>query len=173
MKVFLIGFMGSGKSYIGKRLAERLGFQFIDLDDYLEQKAQRTISTIFEEEGEDYFRSLERACLHEMATFEKVVVSTGGGTPCFFENIQWILENGVSVFLDPNINLMVQRLKSETEKRPLLANQDAVTLRDFIEDKLRQRRPYYNQATYTIPITASNQKEIVELIYNLILNFEA
>ncbi len=156
--------MGSGKSYVGKRLAEQLDFQFIDLDAYLEQKTQRTISTIFEEEGEDYFRNLERACLYEMASFENIVVSTGGGTPCFFDNIQWIRENGISVFLKPDINLMVQRLKSETDKRPLLADQDAVTLRDFIQDKLRQRLPYYNQATVTIPITASNQKEIVEMI---------
>lgn len=166
MRIFLLGFMGSGKSYIGQQLATQLKVQHIDLDDYLEAKAGQSIRSIFEEHGEVYFRKLEQTCLHEMLQYKDVVISTGGGTPCFFDNIDWIKENGQSIYLKTEASLLVERLQSETDKRPLLANKDAVTLQQFIVDKIRQRAAYYEQATKIIEVNTSNQKQLTYQILN-------
>lgn len=154
MRIFLLGFMGSGKSYSGKRLAEKFGMSFIDLDDFIEEKEDRTVREIFEKEGEDYFRKIEKECLHEMGEKEMTVISTGGGTPCFFDNMKWMNENGVTVFLDTSVEVLSNRLFDEMQKRPLLKNFSKEKLKSFIEKKLEERNPFYHQTQILY-----NQKE--------------
>ena len=143
MRIFLIGFMGCGKSYIGKRVAKHLGVSFIDLDDYLEKKENRTIKKIFEEEGEDYFRRKEEECLLEMEQYENVIIATGGGAPCFFDNSDWMNKNGIAVYLKTPIELIYEQLKRGKEKRPLVQRLSDEELKDFIQKKLEERSPFY------------------------------
>jgi len=146
MRIFLLGFMGSGKSFSGQKLAERFSLFFVDLDDHIEAKEGRTISAIFEEEGEDYFRKIEQECLHEMENLNMVIVSTGGGTPCFFDNVKWMNEHGITIFLETPSELLAKRLAPEMEHRPLLKDFSQKELIEFIEKKLEERNPFYYQS---------------------------
>lgn len=143
MRIFLLGFMGCGKSFSGRRLAEKFNLSFVDLDHYIEAKEGRSIRKIFEEEGESYFRKIEKECLHEMKNKEMTVISTGGGTPCFFDNMRWMNENGITVFLETPPEILAERLISEMENRPLLQGLSKKELIDFIEKKLEMRNPFY------------------------------
>ena len=145
MRIFLLGFMGSGKSYSGKRLAEKFRMSFIDLDDYIEEKEGRTIREIFEKEGEEYFRKIEKECLHEMGEKKMTIISTGGGTPCFFDNMKWMNENGVTIFLETSVEVLSNRLFDEMQKRPLLKDFSKEELKSFIEKKLEERNSFYHQ----------------------------
>jgi len=145
MRIFLLGFMGSGKSFSGRKLAERFNLFFVDLDNYIEEKEGRTIREIFKVDGEDYFRKIEQACLHEMRNLNMVVVSTGGGTPCFFDNMEWMNKHGITVFLETPPQLLAKRLESEMEHRPLLKDFSKKELINFIENKLGERNPFYHQ----------------------------
>lgn len=145
MRLYLLGFMGSGKSFSGKRLAEKFGMSFIDLDNFIEEKQGRTIREIFEKEGEDYFRKIEKMCLLEMGQKEMTIISTGGGTPCFFDNMKWMNENGVTVFLETSVEVLSNRLFDEMQKRPLLKGLSKEELKHFIEKKLEERNPFYHQ----------------------------
>jgi shikimate kinase len=161
--IFLIGFMGSGKTHEGELLAEHLGLPFIDLDDWIEEQEGRTISEIFKTEGEYSFRNIEAAALQQAASnlLRKGVsgivsanfvgiISTGGGTPCFHGNIDWMNDNGVTVWLNLPIELLVKRLSKETSKRPLISSLKEDELHHFIEKKLEERRPYYSKSNITI-----------------------
>lgn len=145
MKVFLLGFMGSGKSYSGKRLAEAFNLSFVDLDEYIETKEGRSIHEIFKKEGEAYFRKVERDSLKEMKDRKLTIISTGGGTPCFFDNMNWMNENGVTVFLETPPQLLAQRLQSAMANRPLLKGFSKEEVINFIEKKLEERNPFYHQ----------------------------
>ncbi len=146
MKVYLIGFMGSGKSFLGRQLAMSLGFEFMDLDQQIEQKAGMTISQIFERFGEDHFRKLEQAVLQETETRKKTIVSTGGGAPCFFDNMEWMNQQGLTIYLQASPTLLADRLQSEMAHRPLLAHLNTTELIQFIEDKVASRTHFYEQA---------------------------
>lgn len=147
MRIFLIGFMGSGKSYTGKRLATALGYDFYDLDALIEAQEGCKIAAIFEEKGEARFRKLEQQTLHRTADWEDVVISCGGGTPCFFDNMEWMNARGVTIWLDPAVETMLSRLLRKPHKRPLLAGLDTeAQWMEFIERKLEERRPFYSRA---------------------------
>ncbi|MEO1514123.1 MAG: shikimate kinase [Bacteroidota bacterium] len=146
MQIFLIGFMGAGKSHTGRRLAQSLGFVFVDLDQYIQQKAGKSISEIFAAEGEAYFRELERDCLKEQQE-ESLVVACGGGTPCFFDNMDWMNRQGITIFLDTHPSLILMRLQKGAAKRPLVAGKTREELQGYIEEKLAERRPFYEQAS--------------------------
>lgn len=146
MRLFLLGFMGCGKSYSGKRLAEGFGINFLDLDEYLEAKEGRTIREIFEAEGEDYFRIKEKECLQDMAKKESTIISVGGGTPCFFDNMEWMNQHGVTIFLETPVEVLAKRLMQAMENRPLLKGFSKKELTEFIENKLKERNPFYHQA---------------------------
>jgi len=157
--------MGAGKSYVGKRLAQRLDFDFIDMDDYLELKANRSISDIFEEEGETYFRQLEQKCLIETFDLHKKIIATGGGAPCFFDNMALINQHGLSIFLDVDISILVDRLLKEQAHRPLLQNKSKSALKAFIDEKMNQRRPFYEKSQ--LVCTQKNTSvEPLEELYN-------
>jgi len=146
VKIFLIGFMGSGKSHTGKSLAQLLNVDFIDLDARIEANTGRSISDIFEVSGEDTFRQLEQDQLKSLSDIADAVVATGGGTPCFFDNMQWMNENGVTVYLKADEALLADRLKNEKEQRPLIKNLSNQDLLDFIREKLGERATDYEQA---------------------------
>jgi len=140
--------MGCGKSYIGKGLAEQLGWEFLDMDDFLEANEGMTISQIFAEGGESLFRQLERNYLHATYDFTNTVIATGGGAPCFFDNVDWMNENGQTIYLDTPVSILVERLKSETAHRPLLAGKTDLQLTEFISQKLTERQQFYQQAQH-------------------------
>ncbi|MBL4649040.1 MAG: alpha/beta fold hydrolase [Aureispira sp.] len=154
--LYLLGFMGSGKSHVGKVLSKDLNVPFIDLDTFIESEAQCTIDEIFATKGEVYFRKLEAICLRQLKT-AKAVIALGGGTPCFLNNNAWIRATGNSFFLDPAIPILIERLLGETEKRPLLKGKSKAELGAFIQDKLDERRPFYEQATYSIKKTTAQK----------------
>ena len=144
--IFLLGFMGSGKTYLGERLAGLLNRPFFDLDQMLEAGEGETISTIFAEKGEAAFRDLERKYLHTLENQAPAVVATGGGTPCFFDNMDWMKAHGTTVYLKTPIEVLFERLRHEQAGRPLLAGLSDEALRDFIEQKLSERERWYRQA---------------------------
>lgn len=146
MNVFLIGFMGSGKSFIGKQLATFLSMNYCDLDVSIEEKAGMSISQIFDQKGEAHFRQVEQEALHDTANLSKTIISTGGGAPCFFDNMKWMNQSGLTVYLETSATLLAQRLQNEMEHRPLLAHLSRAELIRFIEEKIAQRRFYYRQA---------------------------
>lgn len=167
-RIYLIGFMGSGKSFMGKQLAQELNYQFIDLDDYLETKEGKTISQIFKEGGEATFRQLERDYLTASGEFEKTVFATGGGCPCFYDNMEWMDVNGQTIYLKTPITILVERLKAETEHRPLLAGKSKVELAAFIEQKLNHRKAYYEQAQVIFNYQTGQEgaAELLQLLSN-------
>ncbi len=123
MKIFLTGFMGSGKSYWGQKWSQVSGIPFFDIDAIVEKEQDKTITEIFAEDGEDHFRNLETTALRKFADNENAIVSSGGGTPCYNDNITWMNENGISIYLESASEKILYRLTSETEKRPLIKDQ--------------------------------------------------
>lgn len=172
MIVVLIGYMASGKSTLGRILAKKLNYSFVDLDDYIEEKEQTSISEIFKSKGEIYFRKKETQYLnHILKTKTKLVLSLGGGTPCYSNNMDTILgcENAVSIYLKASISTLVDRLKNEKAKRPLIAHiQTDDLLAEFIGKHMFERSQFYNQSERIISTDNKAQYEIVEdIIFEL------
>lgn len=148
-RILLIGFMAAGKTTLGKALARNLGLQFVDLDHYIENRYHCSVSQLFAERGEEAFREIERNMLHEVGEFEDVVISTGGGTPCFFDNIDYMNRQGITVFLEASVDVIFTRLTIARTQRPLVAGKSADELRAYIHQMLELRMPYYSRATHT------------------------
>lgn len=146
MRTFLIGYMGAGKTTLGKAVARQLGLQFIDLDWYIERRTHRTVKEIFAEDGEEGFRLIEQKMLHEVADFEDVIIACGGGTPCFFDNMEYMNARGLTVFLEVSEPVLVNRLKAGKRKRPLLASKTDDELKEVIRQAMEKRLPFYSQA---------------------------
>ena len=159
MKVYLIGFMGSGKSFLGQKLANQLGLDFYDLDDQIENKAEMPISEIFERFGEGFFREIEKSFLYETAKLDQGIISTGGGAPCFFNNVDWMNEQGLTVYLQTDAQLLAERLESEMDHRPLLAHLSHAELVHFIEEKVASRAEFYQRAQLCWTQDHANQSE--------------
>lgn len=158
--------MGAGKSFLGQQLAKDLGYNFVDLDVIIEKKEASSITTIFEKKGEAYFRKLEQQCLWETALLSNTIIALGGGTPCFENNMDWIKHNGISFFLDVSLEVLVQRLSNETQKRPLLKDKNQQELGLFIAQKLEERYPSYNQATYILKDSEQTLTTIKTILQN-------
>ena len=161
--IFLVGFMGSGKSHVGKKLAANLGCSFSDLDATIEMAAGATISTIFEQQGEAYFRLLERRALHNSTYAPRGVLATGGGTPCYFNNMDWMNEHGICIFLDADPAVLTERLWRGKFKRPLLKNLDQGELASYVRHKIAERRPFYEKAAVQYFIHHPEQETAEEL----------
>ena len=170
MKLILIGYMGSGKSTIGKQLANSLNSSFIDLDDFISEKNQSPISDIFKNKGELFFRKQEFVCLQEILdNKDKLVLATGGGTPCYGVNMDAMLEKSDKViYLDMSIPALVTRLEGEKMKRPLIANLENDKLPEFIGKHLFERRPVYRRASLRVLCDNKTVSEIVSEILTLI-----
>ena len=148
-RIFLIGYMGAGKTTLGKAFARALGLTFVDLDWYIEERFHKSIRQLFAERGEEGFRELEKRMLHEAGDFEDVVISVGGGTPCFFDNMEYMNEAGDTVFLDVNLQVLFRRLKVAKQQRPLLDGKTDEELKAFIQEALQKRLPFYTKAKHT------------------------
>lgn len=167
-RIFLIGYMGSGKTTIGKLLATRLGYSFVDMDAHIEEKQFKTISQIFAEKGEHEFRLLEQKCLHEVSEYENVIISTGGGTPCFFDNMEYMNSHGLTIYLKLTAAELAGRLEAiGVSKRPLLANRKGEELRRFIAEGLSKRESHYKKANYSL---SGDIDETVEKICELLVS---
>ena len=142
--------MGCGKSTLGRKLAQRLNLCFIDLDKYIEERNFRTIPSIFAEEGEEGFRLREKNALEEIAEFENLVVATGGGAPCFFDNMELMNRTGITLYLAPPVSELVERLLKSKNERPLIKGKSREELTRFIDENLKRRAPFYEKASIII-----------------------
>lgn len=164
-RIFLIGYMGSGKTTMGKMLAQKMNFVFVDMDAMIEEKYHKTVSQIFAEMGQDKFREIEWQCLHEVAEFQNTVIATGGGAPCFFDNMEFMNSKGLTIYLKMTPQQLAMRLESsKAGKRPLLADRKGEELRKFIQEGLEMRELFYEKAQ--IKITGTDD-EMLEKVLNL------
>ena len=162
-RIILIGYMGSGKTTIGRALGKETGLPFYDLDWYIENRMRRKVSQIFAERGEEGFRQIERNMLHEVAEFEDVVISCGGGTPCFFDNMDYLNQQGQVVYLRCEPEVLRRHLLMGKGDRPLLKGKSPEELIDFISQQLEQREPYYTKARYTLDVSLMDNYEKIKI----------
>jgi len=168
-KIFLIGFMGSGKSTTGKRLASQLKWSFVDLDEKIESMEGMNIPAIFSLKGESFFRKLESEALRELQSESRIVISTGGGTPCFGDNMEFMLESGLTIYLRMTPSGLKRRLVRSSEGRPLLKDIDKGDLDQFIAGKLADREKWYSRAEITIDVPNSDLSHLLSLIKKRII----
>jgi shikimate kinase len=166
--IILIGYMGSGKTTVGRQLALALGRTFYDLDWYIEMRYHRTVAQLFAERGEDGFRELERNMLHEAAEFEDIVLSCGGGTPCFFDNMEYIRSVGESVYLKATPEVLAAHLRMGRVERPLIKGKNPEELLEYIRTSLAQREPYYLQAQHVVDVTLMDNYEKIAITIELL-----
>ncbi len=167
MRVFLIGFMGSGKSYVGQRLAEHLGTNFFDLDQIIEEYAGQDIPSIFQADGEEHFREVERKALHSTSQLAPGIIATGGGTPCFFDNINWMNKRGLTIFLNAPVSVLWERLRKQQAHRPIVRSLNAGELRNKIQLLLHERLPFYQQSHVLYEIKEAQEDVAGQLFRSL------
>jgi shikimate kinase len=168
MKIYLIGFMGSGKTFVGKQLAQLLDYLFVDTDNLIENTEGVTVAQLFENKGEAAFRKIESERLKGLSKWDNIIVATGGGAPCFHDNMTFINNSGITVYLKTNPQLLLERLIPELEHRPLLRGRSEVELLAFIETKVAEREAFYGQADLIIHQENNEQniaEEILKMIY--------
>ncbi|MGC8749623.1 shikimate kinase [Hydrotalea sp.] len=169
--VFLVGMMGSGKSYCCKQLVKHLNFEGIDLDALIEERHHQSIANIFEQNGEAYFRKEEAAAIRQLGIQSNTVIATGGGTPCFHQNMQWMNEHGITVWLNTPVNVLVQRLWHEKKHRPLIAHFENVNdLETFLNKKLEERSVFYALAHIHMNEATLNMQFLANAIEQLFKN---
>lgn len=150
MTIFLTGYMASGKTTLGRAFARASGMQFIDLDFYIEQRFRRSVAGIFAEKGEEEFRRIEADVLREVGEFENVVISCGGGTPCFADNMDFMNSRGITVWLDASVPLLCRRILQGGSKRPITARYTPDELPGFVTAHLESRLPFYRKSQICI-----------------------
>jgi len=165
MKIFLIGFMGSGKTTAGEKLARILSYSYLDLDEFIENQEQTSIRNIFEEKGEAYFREQESKYLREISINDNSVISTGGGVPCFFDNMDYMNKAGLTVYLKMKPEQLASRLKNGREERPLIKDKDEQELLQYIADKLSEREKHYQKARLIVDGFNLKINELTEKIH--------
>lgn len=162
IRVILIGYMGAGKTTVGKELAKSLGVTFYDLDWYIESRMRKSVKQIFDEGGEEKFRRIEHNMLHEVAEFENVVISCGGGTPCFFDNMEYLNQQGETVYLQSQPEVLMQHLKMGKGVRPLLLNKTQEEIKEFITAQLKEREQFYLKAKHVLNVNLMDSHAKVE-----------
>lgn len=166
MIISLIGYMGSGKTTTGKDLAKAIGYEFIDLDEFIEKKYEKKITEIFEQEGELGFRKKEKDALQEILTSTNIVLSLGGGTPVYYNNIDEIVDKSISIFLRVQLPYLIKRLENKKHTRPLIAHLSNDEMMEFIAKHLFERNQFYQKSKYTINISNQSPLEILDEIMN-------
>lgn len=156
--------MSSGKSTIGKQLARKMNMEFIDIDEAFESKYKMSITDFFELFGEDKFRELEHTILLESFKQNNIIISTGGGTPCFYNNMQLINEHGISIYLKLHPNSIIDRLLHTKKQRPLLKNLSQDELSNYVNIQLSKREFYYQQARFTYTVESKKPNEVYSLL---------
>lgn len=160
--IILVGYMGAGKTTIGHQLAKQMGKQFYDLDWYIEMRYHKTIAQIFEERGEEGFRELERNMLHEVAEFEDIIISCGGGTPCFFDNMEYMNSLCTTIYLKASADVLAKHLRMGKTVRPLIQGKNDQELVEYIQESLKVREPYYMKAQHIFDVDLLESRERVK-----------
>lgn len=163
IRIILIGYMGAGKTTVGKELAKALGISFYDLDWYIETRRRKTVKQIFDERGEEGFRQIEHNMLHEVAEFENVIISCGGGTPCFFDNMDYLNQQAETVYLKASPEVLYGHLKMGKGVRPLLLNKTPEEVQTFIREQLAYREQFYKKAKHTIDVNLMDNFEKIAI----------
>ena len=162
-RIILIGYMGAGKTTVGKALSKELNIPFYDLDWYIESRRRKTVPQLFAEVGEAGFREIERSMLHEVAEFEDVIISCGGGTPCFFDNMEYMNQQGQVVYLQASPEVLYGHLLMGKSVRPLLLGKTREELLVFIKEQLKQREPYYSQARHILNVDLMDNYDKIKI----------
>lgn len=162
-RIIIIGYMGAGKTTVGRALAAELGIEFYDLDWYIESRMRKTVKQLFDEVGEEGFRKIEHNMLHEVAEFENVVISCGGGAPCFFDNMAYMNLQGDTVYLKASPEILYKHLKMGKSVRPLLLNKTPEEVQVFITEQLANREPYYSRAKYTVNVNLMDNHDKIRM----------
>ena len=162
-RIIIVGYMGSGKTTVGKALSKDMGIPFYDLDWYIESRMRKTVAQIFAERGEEGFRKIEYNMLHEVAEFENVIISCGGGTPCFFDNMDYMNGQGETVYLKASPEVLYGHLKMGKTERPLLKNKTPEEMQVFIAEQLEKREPYYSKAKHTLEVNLLENYEKIKI----------
>jgi len=163
IRIIIVGYMGAGKTTVGKALSKELGIPFYDLDWYIESRRRKTVPQLFAEYGEEGFRNIERNMLHEVAEFENVIISCGGGTPCFFDNMDYMNQQGQVVYLHCTPEVLHKHLLMGKTERPLLKGKSEEELISFIREQLERREPFYNKARYTLDVSLMDNYEKIKI----------
>ena len=162
-RIILIGYMGSGKTTVGKALSKETGMMFYDMDWYIESRMRKTVSQLFAEKGEEGFRKIEYNMLHEVAEFEDVIISCGGGTPCFFDNMDYLNRQGDVVYLKATPEVLYSHLLMAKVERPLLKGKSQEELIAYITEHLKEREPYYQKARYTLDVSLLDDYDKIKI----------
>lgn len=163
MRIILIGYMGSGKTTVGRALAKALNMPFYDLDWYIESRMRKTVAQIFAEKGEEGFRKIEHNMLHEVAEFEDVVISCGGGTPCFFDNMEYLNGQGDVVYLKADPQVLYKHLLMGKGNRPLLKGKTPEELIGFITEQLKMREEFYGKAKHILDVSLMDSSDKIQI----------
>ena len=161
-RIILIGYMGSGKTTVGKALSKETGMMFYDLDWYIESRMRKSVSQIFAEKGEDGFRKIEYNMLHEVAEFEDVIISCGGGTPCFFDNMDYLNQQGDVVYLKATPETLYKHLLMAKVERPLLKDKSPEELIAYITEHLKERAPFYEKARHILDVNVLDEYDKIQ-----------
>ena len=161
-RIILIGYMGSGKTTVGKALSKETGMMFYDLDWYIESRMRKSVSQIFAEKGEEGFRKIEYNMLHEVAEFEDVIISCGGGTPCFFDNMDYLNQQGDVIYLKATPETLYKHLLMAKVERPLLKGKSSEELVAYITEHLKERAPFYEKARYTLDVNVLDEYDKIK-----------
>lgn len=163
-RIYLVGMMGVGKTTLGKQLAKQLHYSFFDLDKAIELAEGKSIAQLFEQYGESYFREAEQKALHATEGKDHIVIATGGGTPCYYNNMEWMNEHGITIYLKAEASFIISRVGQFPDKRPLLKGKSPGELKIFIEELLETRTPYYNAAAKQILLPVKTVQDAVKSI---------
>ncbi|MBK9543097.1 MAG: shikimate kinase [Bacteroidetes bacterium] len=170
MNIFLIGYMGSGKSKTGEALSKVLQYRFLDTDNIIEEQTGKRISDIFQAPGPEEFRLMEKNVIRSIGTKDDQVISTGGGLPCYFENMDWMNANGLTIYLEANAGLLFHRLVRNRAGRPLIEKISDVDLMEQIQNHLIDRIPFYQMAQIKVSAASLDIKSLTEQVKNLLEN---
>ena len=164
MRIFLIGFMGSGITTIGRQLSAKLGYRFLDMDEEIQNQFHLKVSQIFEKYGEQGFRQAEKELISKTREYEDIVISTGGGAPCFFNNLDTMNLLGITIYLKTEPKTLSKRLKGSQQNRPLLKDKTEAELLQYVKDKLVEREPFYKKAKHTIEAIDIKVQDIITVL---------
>jgi len=168
MKIYIVGMPGSGKSFLGRKIAQSLKLQFIDLDELIEKQEKKIIRTIITEDGETYFRGIERSILHGTEFKNKCVISCGGGTPTFFDNMDWMKKNGIVIWIHTPLEIISERIFKNITRRPLFIGLSKEEIKNKLQELSKIRVPYYKKASLTIAINKHNKVALSTVIQQII-----
>ena len=163
VRIIIIGYMGAGKTTVGKALSRELGIPFYDLDWYIESRMRKTVPQIFAQKGEEGFRIIEHNMLHEVAEFEDVIISCGGGTPCFFDNMEYLNSQGETIYLKATPEVLHKPLRMGKTIRPLLLDKSPEEMLLFIREQLQHREPFYLKARHTLDVNLLDSYEKINI----------